>query len=172
MRSRRCEIKSLMTHSRGVPATRLRSRGPSTACRRLRRWLSCHREILVGTRFYTHDQGRWEQIRTQDALSVPQSPFDQAIVLHGSRTSAISVSPCDYFTDYHVFWLRRAFIHAMRLLLISVGYKSNQGGKSCQRLVIVTDAYRVSTIADRTTARPDFFSVFPRNLAGKEASLG
>jgi hypothetical protein len=32
--------------------------------------------------------------------------------------------------------------------------------------------YRVSTIADRTTARPDFFSVFSRNLAGKEASLG
>jgi hypothetical protein len=28
---------------------------------------------------------RWGQIRTQDALSVPQSPFDQEIVLHGSR---------------------------------------------------------------------------------------
>jgi hypothetical protein len=27
---------------------------------------------------------RWGQIRTQDALSVPQ-PFDQEIVLHGSR---------------------------------------------------------------------------------------
>jgi len=35
---------------------------------------------------------RWGQIRPQDALSLPQSPFDYEIVLHGSRTSAISVS--------------------------------------------------------------------------------
>jgi hypothetical protein len=33
---------------------------------------------------------RWGQIRTQDALSVPQSPFDREIVLHGSRMSATS----------------------------------------------------------------------------------
>jgi hypothetical protein len=32
--------------------------------------------------------------------------------------------------------------------------------------------YRVSTIARQDHARPDFFSVFSRNLAGKEASLG
>src|SRR2546423_6400907 len=34
---------------------------------------------------------RWGQI-SQDALSLPQSPFDYEIVLHGSRTSAITVS--------------------------------------------------------------------------------
>jgi hypothetical protein len=34
---------------------------------------------------------RWGQIRPQDAVSLPQSPFDYEIVLHGSRTSAISV---------------------------------------------------------------------------------
>jgi hypothetical protein len=35
---------------------------------------------------------RWGQICPQDALSLPQSPFDYEIVLHGSRTSAITVS--------------------------------------------------------------------------------
>ena len=29
---------------------------------------------------------RWGQIRTQDALSVTQSPFDQAFVLHEPKT--------------------------------------------------------------------------------------
>ena len=52
--------------------------------------------LIVGKIF------RWGQICTQDALSVPQSPFYQAIVLHGSKTSPISMSLCDYFTDYHV----------------------------------------------------------------------
>jgi hypothetical protein len=50
----------------------------------------------------------WGQIRPQDALSVPQSPFDQEIVLHGSRTSAISMSslrfilPSDIYFGYGV----------------------------------------------------------------------
>jgi hypothetical protein len=39
---------------------------------------------------------RWGQIRTHDALSVPQSPFDQAIVLHGSTSRRASPyqGPC------------------------------------------------------------------------------
>src|SRR5262245_11457010 len=32
------------------------------------------------------------QIRPQNALSLPQSPFDYEVVLHRSKTSAISVS--------------------------------------------------------------------------------
>src|SRR5262245_19297692 len=35
---------------------------------------------------------RWGQIRPQNALSLPQSPFDYEVVLHRSKTSAISVS--------------------------------------------------------------------------------
>src|SRR5262245_17805553 len=34
---------------------------------------------------------RWGQIRPQNALSLPQSPFDYEVVLHRSKTSAISV---------------------------------------------------------------------------------
>jgi hypothetical protein len=50
---------------------------------------------------------RWGQIRTQDALSVPQSPFDQETVLHGSRMSAMSSFRFN-LTECHRFWLWRA----------------------------------------------------------------
>jgi hypothetical protein len=94
-----------------------------------------------------------------DALSVPQSPFDQEIVLHGSRMSAMSSLRFN-FTECHLFWLRRAFIHAMRLLLTSVGYKSNQGGKSCQRLVIGTDALSGIDHCPTGSPRGPIFSAF------------
>src|SRR6516162_10497093 len=48
---------------------------------------------------------RWGQICPQDALSLPQSPFDYEIVLYGPRTSAISASSLLYFTECHPFWL-------------------------------------------------------------------
>ena len=49
---------------------------------------------------------RWGQIRPQNALSLPQSPFDYKVALHRSRTLAISVSSLRfYFTECHPFWL-------------------------------------------------------------------
>jgi hypothetical protein len=48
---------------------------------------------------------RWRQIRTQDALSVPQSPFDQAIVLHEWRKHRESAGVVYNSTVYHVIRL-------------------------------------------------------------------
>jgi hypothetical protein len=42
---------------------------------------------------------RWGQICPQDALSVPQSPFDYEIILHVENGIAI------YFTECRLFWL-------------------------------------------------------------------
>src|SRR6516162_424826 len=55
------------------------------------------------------------QIRPQNALSLPQSPFDYEVVLHRSKTSAISVSSLRfYFTECHPFWLWSGLPHVAR----------------------------------------------------------
>jgi hypothetical protein len=50
---------------------------------------------------------RWRQIRTQGTQSVPQSPLDQAIVLHEWRKHRVLAVVVYNSTDYHVIWLWR-----------------------------------------------------------------
>ncbi|HKB23129.1 MAG TPA: hypothetical protein VKC99_10160 [Methyloceanibacter sp.] len=64
---------------------------------------------------------RWGQICPQDALSVPQSPFDYEIVLHGSRTALrFTLSSAVYF-GYRVAYPGRMAWDYDRIEIIADG---------------------------------------------------
>ena|SRR6516165_12388507 len=70
---------------------------------------------------------RWGQIRPQNALSLPQSPFDYKVALHRSRTLAISVSSLRfYFTECHI--LAMEWRTARRPVRWRAGYGCSRAG--------------------------------------------